>query len=131
MPAGTLDLYIEQGATWTLPLIWQTAEGAPVDLTGYTARMHMRAKQADPAFTIELTTENGRIALGGSAGTIALTISADDTSAMDPKTAVYDLELVSDADPPVVTRLLQGGVKLSPEVTRTGEPVVPVMRLAR
>lgn len=116
MPAGTLDLYIEQGATWTLPLLWKTTDGEPLDLTGYTARMHLRKKLTDAEFVLELTTENSRITLGGPDGTITLTIQAVDTSEIPTGTTVYDLELVSGGG--IVTRLLQGGVTVSPEVTR-------------
>lgn len=116
MPAGTLDLYIEQGATWNLPLLWKDAEGAPMDLSGYTARMHLRKKITDPDPVLELTTENSRITLGGVDGTIALVIQAVDTSLIDKGAAVYDLELISGGG--IVTRLLQGGVEVSPEVTR-------------
>jgi hypothetical protein len=115
MPAGKHDIYIEQGATWSLPLIWQTAEGVPIDVTGYTARMHIRKKLADDEFEAELTTENGSIAIGGADGAITLSLTAEQTTAIDIKGGVYDLEMVKDA---VVTRLLEGTVIISLEVTR-------------
>lgn len=118
MPAGKHDIYIEQGATWSLPLVWKTAEGVPIDVTGYTARMHMRKKVTDPDTVLELTTENSRIALGGVAGTIALSLTATDTAALTGS-GVYDLEMVS-GDGVTVTRLLEGKYALSVEVTREG-----------
>jgi len=118
MPAGKHDIYIEQGATWSLPLVWKTAEGVPIDVTGYTARMHMRKKQADADIVLDLTTENNRIALGGVAGTITLSLSAVDTAALTTS-GVYDLEMVS-GDGVTVTRLLEGKYALSVEVTREG-----------
>jgi hypothetical protein len=117
MPAGKHDIYIEQGATWSLPLVWQTAEGVPIDVTGYTARMHLRKKLTDAAFELELTTENGRITLGGADGRINLHLDAADTEGIDIKAGVYDLELVAASG--VVTRLLQGAVTVSLEVTRS------------
>jgi len=115
MPAGKHDIYIEQGATWSLPLRWQTAEGVPIDVTGYTARMHIRKKLPDLLFEVELTTENGGITLGGADGAINLMLTAEQTAGMDIKGGVYDLEMVKDA---VVTRLLEGAVIISLEVTR-------------
>jgi len=115
MPAGKHDIYIEQGATWNLPLRWQTAEGVPIDVTGYTARMHIRKKIGDAEFESELTTENGKITLGGADGAINLTLPAVETAAIDIKGGVYDLEMVKDD---VVTRLLEGTVIISLEVTR-------------
>lgn len=113
MLAGRLDLTIEQGATFSLSLSYQTADGRAVSLAGYTARMQLRTsyEAADPALT--LTTENGRISLGTD-GSIALTIPASITSTLTAS-GVYDLELVSGD---VVTRLVQGTYSVSPEVTR-------------
>lgn len=115
MPAGKHDIYIEQGATWSLPLRWQTAEGVAIDVTGYTARMHIRKKLADVAFEVELTSENGGIILGGTDGSITLSLTAAQTTEMDIKGGVYDLEMVKDE---IVTRLLEGTVIISLEVTR-------------
>jgi hypothetical protein len=108
---GTYNFTIQQGATWTRTLTWKI-DGVAVNLTGYTARMQLREAGT---LVIELTTANGRIALGGAAGTITLTITAADTTALNFKTALYDLELVSGGG--VVTRLLEGRVFLSREVT--------------
>ena len=88
----------------------------PVNLTGYTARMQIRATAEASTALIELTTENGRIALGGTAGTITLTISATDTAALTAGRAVYDLELV--AANGTVTNLLGGVVTIPRNITR-------------
>jgi tRNA threonylcarbamoyladenosine modification (KEOPS) complex Pcc1 subunit len=80
--------------------------GVAINLVGYTARMQVRSTLESAEALIELTTANGRIALGGSAGTITLTISATDTAALTAGRGVYDLELVSGSG--IVTRLLQG-----------------------
>lgn len=115
MPAEHVDLIFEQGATFTQNFQWVDENGTPIDLTGYSARMQVRDTVDSPAFHIELTDANGRIALGGTAGTIQLTIAATDTAALTFEDAVYDLELVNGA---TVTRLVYGGVQLRPEVTR-------------
>ena len=116
MPAGKYDLYIEQGTTWSLPLLWKAMDDTPQDLTGFTARMHIRKKITDAAYEVELTTENGGIILGGVDGTINLFMSATSTTAIDIKDGVYDLELVSGGG--IVKRLLEGKATISPEVTR-------------
>jgi hypothetical protein len=113
MPAGKTNLYIEKGATFHKSITWEVA-GNPVDLTGYSARMMIRASYAAASPLIELTTSNGRIALNGAPGRIDLFIGATDTEALAGSAGVYDLELVNGAE---VTRLLQGEVTLSPEVT--------------
>jgi hypothetical protein len=105
MAATTYDILIEQGATLQ-PVVTYKESGAAINLTGYTARMQVRSTLESAEALIELTTANGRIALGGSAGTITLTISATDTAALTAGRGVYDLELVSGSG--IVTRFLQG-----------------------
>jgi len=116
MTAGTYNLTIEQGSTLNLAMTWNDSSGAAINLTGYTARMQVRPAVESNVTLLSLTTENGRIALGGAAGTITLTVSATDTAALAATTGVYDLELVSSGG--TVTRLLQGTVTISKEVTR-------------
>ena len=113
--AGVHNFLCEQGATFSRVITYQGSEGAPVNLTGYTARMQVRATTEDAAVLLSLTTENGGIALGGAAGTVTLLATATQTAAMPSGELVYDIELVSGA---VVTRLLQGCFVVDAEVTR-------------
>lgn len=89
---------------------------APVNLTGYTARMQIRRSKTASTTVASLTTENSRIALGGTSGTITFSMSATDTALLEPSQYVYDLEVESAGG--VVTRLLEGLVVVSGEVTR-------------
>lgn len=117
MAAAKLKLLVEQGATFRKTLTWKTGTpAAPVDLTGCTARMHIRAEVGATTTLAELTTENGGITLGGAAGTIVLLITATQTSQFAWVDGVYDLEVVF-ADT-TVRRLIYGAVTTSPEVTR-------------
>jgi hypothetical protein len=117
MPAGKYNFIIEQGATFTRVITWRDADDALVDLTNYTARMMVRALIGDASPIVDLTTENGGIALGGALGTVTLTITAAETTALGaPLNAVYDLEVIDSGG--IVTRLLQGAVKIDGEVTR-------------
>jgi hypothetical protein len=115
MAATTYDILIEQGATYSQVITYKD-NGVAVNLTGYTARMQVRATLESASTLVELTTANSRIALGGTAGTITLTISATDTAALTSGRGVYDLELVSGSG--IVTRLLQGVATISRNVTR-------------
>jgi hypothetical protein len=115
MAATTYDLLIEQGATFSQVITYKD-NGVAVNLTGYTARMQVRATLESASTLVELTTANSRIALGGTAGTISLTIAAADTAALTAGRGVYDLELVSGSG--IVTRLLQGVATISRNVTR-------------
>jgi hypothetical protein len=113
---GNYDITIYQGATFGRVLTWKDENETAVDLTGYTARLHMREGYDAEAPFLTLTTENGGIALGGAAGTITLSISAAATAALTAESGVYDVELITSGG--VVTRLLQGSVLVSKEVTR-------------
>jgi hypothetical protein len=115
MAATAYDILIEQGATFSQVITYKD-NGVAVNLTGYTARMQVRATLESASTLVELTTANGRIALGGAAGTITLSISATDTEALTAGRGVYDLELVSGSG--IVTRLLQGVATISRNVTR-------------
>ena len=114
MVAGIYNIICEQGATFQRNLLWQS-NGVPNDLTGYTARMQVRTDYASTTIVVELTTENSRISLGGTAGTIALTIPATITAALTPAVYVYDLELIIGS---IVYRLVQGKFSVNPEVTK-------------
>ena len=126
MPAGKYSFVIEQGATLQFEIQYKDSVGTPVDLSGYGARMQVRSNYESN--NILLTLSSSRLADGtglnmsGSNGTtptasgsIGVYVSAATSSALTFDRAVYDLELHNGA---YVTRILQGQVKLSREVTR-------------
>lgn len=115
MIAGIYNINLDQGATFSRSIVVKDGDGNLFDFTNYTARMQIRSEVDATDVMIELTTENGRIALGGADGTIVLTIDADDTALLQYD-GVYDLEIVSDSG--AVNRLLKGMVRLDYEVTR-------------
>lgn len=115
---GETDFIIYQGATFSRVITW-TADGSPVNLTGYSARMQFRTDYADNSGTIalDLTTSGGGIVLGGAAGTITVTATGAQTAAITALGGHYDLELYAGGGEPVY-RLLMGDWVLSQEVTR-------------
>lgn len=116
MPAATKDLYIEQGATFTLNVVWKDANQVAVNLTGYTARMQIRQSLSSDVALLNLTTQNGGITLGGATGAVNVVATPAQTAAIQVKRGVYDLELESASG--TVTRLIKGSVEFSREVTR-------------
>jgi predicted MFS family arabinose efflux permease len=113
--AGSFDFTIEQGATFNLLMTWKI-DGTPVNLTNWTARLQARVDVEDTEVVLNLTTENGGVTLGGALGTITLNQNATQTALLQTGSFVYDLELVSGVSS--VTRLLQGELTISAEVTR-------------
>ena len=116
MSAGKYNGFtIEKGANFSPGTItWKDANNVAINLTGYTARMDVK-KDVDSAAIISLTTANGRIALGGVAGTITLAVLAADTDPLITGNYRYDLELVSGSG--VVTRLLEGSTTVVENIT--------------
>lgn len=110
---GTYDFIVAQGETFDRTLTYKT-DGTAVNLSTSTARMQARTSYEAGSAVIDLTSGTG-ITLGGTAGTIRLQLSAAQTSALDPGSYVYDLEVVTGS---LVTRLMSGRVHVSPEVTR-------------
>lgn len=114
-----LKFTIYQGATFRKRLTWKAPSGTPIDLTGCTARMQVRSEVESDVVLLNLTTENGGITLGGSAGTVDLYLGAVATAAITWDGGVFDLEIIHPgAQPDDVTRIAQGSISVSPEVTR-------------
>ena len=121
MASGKYSLLIEQGSTLNLSLAYKDSNNAAINLIGYSAKMQIKNDYADTATTTYLTLSSSLAAdgtgltLGGVSGTIGVLISAISSSALTFDSAYYDLELTSGS---VVTRILQGPVVISKEVTR-------------
>jgi len=129
MAAGRYSFVIEQGATTDFQISYTDSSGDPVDLTGYQARMQIRPSVGSSEIYITLSSSLGPcgtgINLSGSnsinpptSGTLGIYIAAISSSQLDFTEGVYDLELATGSgDCYVVTRLLEGQVKLSKNVT--------------
>jgi hypothetical protein len=121
MAAGKYTMLIEQGATLNLSLAYKDSTNTPINLTDYSGKMQIKDSYADSATTTYLTLSSSLqddgtgITFGGESGTIGLFISAATSSTLTFDSAYYDLEITSGS---VVTRLLQGTVQISKEVTR-------------
>jgi hypothetical protein len=109
---------IDQGADWFFNVTYQNPNGTPINLTGYTAASQLRSLPNSPTAVLTLTTQNGGITITPLTGVVALKATAAQTMAIDEGNYVYDVEIYSPANPSVVTRLVQGQIIVSAEVTR-------------
>lgn len=116
MTAGIYNFTIEQGATFTRDFVYRDSNNAVVNLSGYTARMQIRPSKDSDTVLVEATTANGRLVLTPGQGKITLTLSATETDAAGFDVGVYDLEIESSSG--VVTRMIEGSVIFSKQVTR-------------
>lgn len=128
MSAGRYSFTIEQGATLDFELTYKDSDNNPIDLTGYQGRMQLRPSVGSDVKYITLSSSLANDGTGlnfsGSnglnpptSGTIGIFISANSSSQLDFGEAVYDLELSTGSEYPIVTRLLEGQVKLSKNIT--------------
>lgn len=123
MPAATLDITLEQGATFskTITVYDDASPPVPINLTGYQVRAQIRKKPKSDDIIATFDTEidedpeTGRITWS-LAATVSDEINVDRTSTFDPLEYFYDLEL--EAPSGFVTRLLQGYAYIVPNVTR-------------
>ncbi len=113
--AGKYNIVADQGATFSRNIFWKDENGAPINITDYTARMQVRERYVSTSTVLSLVSPTN-IALGGGSGSIVITASATSMAGITAGDYVYDLEMV--ASNGVVTRLLQGSFKVTPEVTR-------------
>ena len=124
MASGKYSFIIEQGATTDFEVQYKDSNGSPVNLSTYHARMQIRSDYGGTLIanlTSSLDTDGTGLNLSGSNGTtpvssgsIGIFISAASSSNFNFDEAKYDLELVQGS---TVTRLLEGKVKLSKNVT--------------
>lgn len=115
----------DQGTTIIRVLTWKrnnAPEGQPpsyepVDLSGYEGRMEIRDRIGGNLLH-RIDTATNTMVINGPEGAISFEIDAVTTAGWTWRNAVYDIELISPDGR--VTRLLQGTIALSPEVT-TGD----------
>jgi hypothetical protein len=128
MAAGKYSFVIEQGTTTNFEIQYKDSNNAPVNLTGYSGKMMIRSGYADANPTTyailssSLAADGTGLNFSGSngitppaSGSIGVVISAVSSSNFTFNNALYDLEITSGS---IVTRILEGQVSLSKEVTR-------------
>lgn len=114
MAVESNNLTIIQGTdqSWVFPV--EDANGEPMDLTEWSIRGQVRAQVSASEVLHEWDTTLGTITVG--VGSFTVDLDAATSSAFEWRSAVYDIEGTSPTGK--VTRLTQGNVSVSPEVTR-------------
>lgn len=129
MAAGKYSFVIEQGTTVNFEIQYKDANNIPVDLTDYSARMQLRptieSNTVYLTLSSSLNADGTGLNMSGSngstpptSGSIGIYISSCTSSLLTFDTAYYDLEIYSGSNCPITTRLLEGQIRLSKEVTR-------------
>ena len=115
MSAATYNCIVDQGADWYVTFVYKDSSGTAINLTGYTAAMMVRDTYANSATVLSLTSSSG-ITITPLTGTLQVRATATQTAAIAAGSYVYDLEIASAGG--IKTRLVQGKITISPEVTR-------------
>jgi hypothetical protein len=122
MAAGKYSFIIEQGSTTNFTIIYTDSTGAPIDLTSYGSKMQIRLTyDAPPIITLSSSLNadgTGLNMANAASGAIGIYIASCTSSMLTFNEAIYDLDIISGSGAcPIVTRILEGKVKLSKEVT--------------
>jgi hypothetical protein len=112
MAAATYNITIDQGSDFALQLTLSEND-SPRDLTGYSARAHLRAKKTSSATSAVFTCTIDDPATG----VVNMSLSNSTTFGLAAGMYFYDLELYSTGSGNV-TRLIQGTATVTQEVTR-------------
>ena len=103
------NLTVDQGANFLYNVYLIDANGTAIDISGYTGNCQIRK-------TYTSTTYNTmNVAVTGASGLVSLTMNSTVTANLTSTRYVYDLELTSNN---VVSRILEGTITVSPQVTR-------------
>ena len=108
--ATKANITIDQGTTFSTTISLTDDNGEPINLTGYSGRSQMRKHYTSS------NSQSFTVTLGEVSGTVALGLTATQTANLVPGRYVYDVEVVSGAN--VVSRIIEGIVTVTPEVTR-------------
>lgn len=118
------NITIDQGADFTANIDVKASDGTAYNLTDHTARAQMRKNYTTSSVTAEfIATHND----AGGVITLRLpnanvvdgtTVTQVGTNSIEPGRYLYDVEISSNAVPPVVTRVVQGTVTVSGGITR-------------
>lgn len=117
-PAGLYNIVADQGSTLSRIIYYKDPAKKPIKFNGYTARMQVRPSVDSDTIILSLTTENGRIELGTTDGSISLYVDDATMITIPEGIYVYDLELIAPSADLFVYKILQGNFAVRSEVTR-------------
>ena len=111
--AAIANLTIDQGATFSSDVTVKDANNNAFNLTGYTAEAKMAKGYSSTRTRTSITCT---IAADATTGVITLSLTADQTSALEEGRYVYDLEILQTSSS-TITRVIEGIISVRPQVT--------------
>lgn len=118
MAAAKQNLVIEDNGEKTRVFVWKNAQGRPINLRGYTARIQGRVSKESPSPIFDYTDLSGQILLDATKGRIEVRFDQAAINAIKAagNSCFYDIVMTPDQGDPV--RLLEGKIQISVGVTR-------------
>lgn len=96
MPASKNDFIIEQGASRKITIIYKDADGNPIDLSNWCARLTWKTNaNTTTVFVSGHDSYDYKFTIDGPNGKITILFPSDTTNSYTFNTAKYDLELQS------------------------------------
>jgi len=122
MGAGRYSFTIEQGSTTDFFVVYKDSSGNLVDLFDYNAKMQIRPTHGSSEIIATLSSSLNEDGTGldmsnYESGSIRVYISSCTSSMFTFDEALYDLDIISGSECPVVNRILEGKIRLSKEIT--------------
>ena len=106
------NLFVDQGSDYTYAVDLSSIVPAfEQDLNNYTARGAIKRNYAS---SVSVTFD---ITVNVNENTLEMSLPASVTQSMKSTRYVYDVELVSNDEPALVTRVLEGQLEVTPSVT--------------
>jgi len=111
--AAIANLTLDQGATFNSDVTVKDSNGNAFNLTGYTATAKMaKGYSSTRTRTVITATVNG----DPTTGIVTLSLTADETTALDGERYLYDLEILQTSTS-TVTRVIEGIITVRPQVS--------------
>ena len=94
MSVGQYTLNIKKGADFVFTAQWKDSNGTPINLTGYTAALTARENWNSSTSLFALTSSpSAGITITAGTGTLTISLTAAQTTALSVARGVYDLFL--------------------------------------
>lgn len=121
MAAGSLDITVEQGATYSLSLTFLDSDSAPVNVSTWEFRGQIRSAYDDSDIIAAFTFTAGsasNIVVVSLTDTVTSAIPVDASSGPKKKNKKYAYDIEAEKPDGSVVRVVQGVASVSPEVTK-------------
>ena len=111
--AAIANLSLDQGATFNSDVTVKDANGNAFNLTGYTASAKMAKGYSS---TRTRTTITCTVAGDATTGVVTMSLTADQTAALEEGRYLYDLEILQTSSS-TITRVIEGIITVRPQVS--------------